>query len=108
MRKRRHHIEAESKQAKKKSTAVKVMFGLTVLGLLTANIMIFASSVKLTDSITKLESDTQKVRKENEQLTQKLYSENSLAILEHLAEDMGFTKQTEPYYLDNTGYALAQ
>ena len=76
--------------------------------LLLGNIFIFASSVKLTDSITKLESETQRIRKENGQLRQKLYAENSLQTLEYIAGKSGFTQQAEPFYLGKTDYAMAR
>ncbi len=79
-----------------------------VLGLSFINIILFAKSVILADSIQKIELSTEKVITENQRLEEKLYSENSSEMIEKKAEWLGFTKKATPVYLDTLQYAQAR
>lgn len=115
--KRKHSSQRESKVnreqtanniAKKNSFTIRVAY-LVVLGaLLIGNIFMFASSVKISDQITYIETKIEGVRKENSEIQQKILAENSLQTLEFIAKQTGYTKEAEPYYLGETGYAMAQ
>lgn len=83
---------------------------MTALGafivLLAANIIVFAKTQQLSDEMVALETQTQELRKENARLEQMVYSQNSLTNLNALADQLGFTKQAEPLYLEAGEYAL--
>lgn len=62
---------------------------------MTANIILFARTVILSDQITKMESQTTEITLHNEQLRQKLYSLQSLSNVEKYAEDLGFSGKAQ-------------
>lgn len=85
------------------------IFGIfMLLSLMIGNIVVFAKSVHLADSISTLEKDITTLRKENEYLQKKMYAENSLVSLQYTAEQLGFTKQAEPVFFEKPHYAMAQ
>lgn len=86
----------------------KVSLVVVVLSLMLGNIIVFAKSVHLSDSISVLEHDITSTRKENEYLQKKLYAEDSLTSLAYVAEQLGFTKQAEPVFFEKPNYAMAQ
>lgn len=87
---------------------VKVFIAAFFLFLLSANVVTFAQTVKISDDIVKLEAETSSLKKDNSQLEQKVYSQNSITNLEGLAKQLGFTKQSEPLFLDASEYAQVQ
>ncbi|OGK31701.1 hypothetical protein A3I56_05115 [Candidatus Roizmanbacteria bacterium RIFCSPLOWO2_02_FULL_43_10] len=84
----------------------KFLTALVLLFLLSANVVIFAQTVKISDDIVKLETRTGTLKKDNARLEQRVYAQNSIANLEELAKGLGFTKQSEPLFLDSQEYAL--
>ena len=74
--------------------------------LLSANIFVFAESVRLSDELVDLEEKISELQKENSRYEQKLITQNSLTNLEELADQLGFTKSMEPVVLDVNEYAL--
>lgn len=107
----RHRRTTQQRETHKpqKSTSYYVKIGyLFLLGmLLTGNIFMFASSVKISDQITNIESHIEVVRKENADLQQRVLGENSIQTLEYIARKSGFTEEAQPYYLGETDYAMA-
>lgn len=87
---------------------LKYIFGLLILSLIGINIYFFVKTVALGDTIVKTEREINKLRIENSEMEKKLYSLNSLQNLRSLASNLGFTKESEPIYLDNLKYALAK
>lgn len=80
---------------------------IVVLGLSLVNIVLFAKSVILADSISKLETSIQKVSINNKKLEKQLYASNSLERIEKKAGKLGFTKKAAPVYLETLHYAQA-
>ncbi len=74
--------------------------------LMVGNVIIFAKSVQLSDHIASFEEDTKKLKDENSELKRTLYEQNSLKNLEEFADQLGFTKEAEPIYLETSDYAL--
>lgn len=107
MKTRKQHHQ-EQKTTSKSLLMVKIGAGLVFLTLIVGNIVIFAKSVSLSDNIVRLEQDIRTVRKENNQLEQKLYKKDSLTRIGKLAPKLGFTKEAQPYLIDNADYALAR
>ncbi len=85
-----------------------MMFGIFLVGVLVGNIVLFAQSVLLSDKIANLELETRALRTQNEELSQTLYTQDSLTQLSVIAQSMGFTKEAEPIYLDSQEYALVR
>ncbi len=81
---------------------------LIVLGLMSANIVLFAQTVSISDSIVKMEQETIKIKTENQQLEQKLFSLNSLNRIDKVADYLGFTQSAQVLELDNVKYAMKQ
>jgi len=86
----------------------KIGAAIVILVFAIGNITVFAKSVQLSDNIVTLETDIQKVKKENVELEKKLYSQNSMENLEIMAKQLGFLKQAGPISLDDQHYALAR
>jgi cell division protein FtsL len=84
---------------------LKLFIILLVLCLLGSNAYIFTKTLFLGDNILKIEIDSEKLKIENSDLEKKFYSLTSLKNLTELASSLGFTKQSEPIYLDNLKYA---
>lgn len=86
----------------------RMILGIFLVGMLVGNIVLFAQSVLLSDKIANLELETRTLRTQNEELSQKLYTQDSITKLSKLAQNMGFTKEAEPLYLDSQEYALVR
>lgn len=86
----------------------RMILGIFLIGMLVGNVVLFAQSVLLSDKIAQLELETRTLKTQNEELSQKLYTQDSLTQLSLVAEQLGFTKQAEPFYLDSKEYALVQ
>ncbi len=82
--------------------------GILFVSMLIGNIAVFGQSVHLSDKIVHMESETRALRTENASLTQKVYTQESLSQLSLLADQLGFTKEAEPLYLDSHEYALVR
>lgn len=105
---RRKRIQNEQKDLQKsiqRSFAFKVGFFVLFILLLAANIFVFAQSVRLSDEIVELETNTLELRKENARLQQDIFTQSSLSNLEELADQLGFTNPAEPLYLEQNEYA---
>lgn len=90
----------------KKSLYMKIACFSIFVALLSANVLTFAQTVGISDEIVNLESKTLSLKKENAQLEQKMYTQNSMTNLEELAQQLGFTKPSEPLFLESNEYAL--
>lgn len=99
------HVEMPHSNAKK-SIALKVFAAVLFIMLLSANVMTFAQTVRISDDIVDLENKTLALKKENSHLEQKVYSQNSISNLQELADQLGFTKTAEPLFLDSNKVAL--
>ncbi len=82
--------------------------GILLVSMLIGNIVVFGQSVHLSDRIVHMESETRALRTENASLSQKVYTQDSLSHLALLAQQLGFTKEAEPLYLDSHEYALVR
>lgn len=89
------------------SINIKTTISLVAIFLIAINIYLFAKSALLGDEIQKIERDISKIKVANSELEKKLYTASSLQNLEQVANDLGFTKKTEPLFLDNLNYAKA-
>jgi len=74
--------------------------------LLLLNFWIFTKGMYLSQEISKYETNTQKLRKENMELETKLYKINSLKNTSSMAASLEFTRRANPYFLDNLKVAL--
>lgn len=90
----------------KKSLAMKIASVAIFILLLSANVLTFAQTVRISDGIVDLESKTLSLKKENSLLEQKVYTQNSISNLQELADQLGFTKTSEPLFLDTHEFAL--
>jgi len=99
------HIETPHATAKK-SIALKICAAVLFIMLLSANVLTFAQTVRISDDIVDLENKTLALKKENSHLEQKVYTQNSISNLQELAEQLGFTKTAEPLFLDSNEVAL--
>ncbi len=75
---------------------------------MSANIILFARSVSLSDSIVKMEQQTDHLKTANQQLEQKLFSLNSLNRIDKVADYLGFTKSAQVLELQTDKYAMNQ
>lgn len=105
---RRHNEVGKKPLASRFMYVAKISVVVIVLSLMLGNIVVFAKSVHLSDSISVLEHDITEMRKENENLQKKMYAEDSLTSLAYTAEQLGFTKQAEPIFFEKPNYAMAQ
>lgn len=87
---------------------LKYIIGFVLFILLLINIYLWTKSIVLGDSIRKMEIETAKLKVENEELERKVYSLGSLQNLEQAAGRLGFTKRSEPIYLESLKYAQAK
>lgn len=76
-------------------TKARIVLFIIAVTLMTANIILFARTVVLSDQITKMEGQTSAITLQNQQLRQKLYSLQSLSNVEQYAEDLGFTGKAQ-------------
>jgi len=84
----------------------KIPVLLIVIGLMSANVILFARSVSVSDSLSKMEAETQRLKTENQQLEQKLFSLNSLTRLDKVADYLGFTQSAKVLDLTPLKYAM--
>ncbi len=87
-------------------TKSKITLFILGVTLMTANIILFARTVVLSDQITKMESQTTSIALENEQLRQKLYSIQSLSNVEQYAGGLGFTQKARALDLGSEQVAM--
>lgn len=85
-----------------------ILMGVMIVLTLIGNIFVFGKSVHLSDKIVHMESETRALRTQNATLSQKVYTQDSLSQLSLLAQQLGFTKEAEPLYLDSQEYALVR
>lgn len=76
------------------------------LGLIVANVFLFYSSIKLSDEISMFEKKVQKIHHENLNLEKDLAQISSLQYAQKLANNLKFTKKSQPSYLDKLVYAF--
>lgn len=107
---RKQKLHDEQKQISKirQFFAVKMGFYILFVVLLAANIIVFAQSVSLSDQLVELEVQTRDLKKENARLEQEVFTQNSLTNLSDLADQLGFTQEAEPIYLEANEFALVR
>lgn len=76
------------------------------IGLVSANIFLFYSSIKLSDEISMFEKKIQKIHHQNLNLEKDLARISSLQYAQKLAVNLEFTKKSQPSYLDKLVYAF--
>lgn len=77
--------------------------------LIGANSLLFAKTIVLGDTLSKMEKQTQQLQIANLDLSKELYSQNSLQSLAKDAEALGFVKAAQPITLESLDtYALAK
>lgn len=100
-------IEKDKKDKRNSIYSFITMVTILCIGILmVGNIIVVAKSVKLADNITILERDIKMLKIENAELKRELAEVNSMENLEEYAEQLGFTKEAEPLYLETSDYAL--
>lgn len=99
------HIETPH-ESKKKDVVMKIISAALFIFLLSANVLTFAQTVRISDGIVDLERKTISLKKENSHLEQKVYTQDSISNLQELADQLGFTKTAEPIFLDTNEVAL--
>jgi cell division protein FtsL len=91
---------------------MKLNFKVTIIFLIVflifLNIYLFTQSLFLGDNILKIEKEISKLKLDNSKLEKKLFSLTSLQNLIKESSLLGFTKESEPIYLDNLKYASRQ
>lgn len=76
--------------------------------LLSANIFIYLTSLKLGDKISRFENETKKLHQENLALENNIYEIDSLQYAASLAAELDFTQKAQPVYLENLKFAQSQ
>lgn len=89
-----------------KQNLKKPIIVLFILTLMTANIMLFAQTVSLSDEMVKMESEALSLRVDNQKLEQKLYSLSSLKRIDKLSDYLGFTQTAQVLELTSQKYAM--
>lgn len=84
----------------------KYLIWVAFFALLITNIFVFLHSIKLSDEINRYEKEIAALHEENLQLSNKIYSVDSLQHAASLAASLNFTKKAQPVYLDDLKYAL--
>ena len=77
-----------------------------IIGLMFANIYLFAQTVSLSDSIGTIEKKTIGLRQENQLLQEKYYTLNSIQHLEKVADYLGFTESAKSLSLQQLNFAM--
>ncbi len=85
---------------------LKLLIGLSFLGLIIANIFIFVSEMNLGQQVSYFEQETGRLHKQNLVLQQKAYAADSLQYAASVAAKLNFAQKAEPYFLENLGFAL--
>ncbi len=84
----------------------KLLIGILFLVLIGANLYIFVSGMHLSQQISYLEKETNRLHKENLSLQKKAYEADSLQFAASVAAKLDFAQKEEPYFLENLGFAL--
>ena len=79
-----------------------------IFSLMTINIIMFARTVSVSDSIVKIEVETQRLKIENQQLEQKLFLLSSLTRIDKVADYLGFTQGPQVLELDPLKYVAVR
>ena len=85
---------------------LNIIFPLMVGALIFLNILLFCSSLKISDEINNYENKISSLHKENLTLEKKVSDLSSLKFAESMAPFLGFTKKNIPVYLNNLNVAL--
>ncbi|KXK07257.1 MAG: Cell division protein FtsL [Microgenomates bacterium OLB22] len=80
----------------------------TVLLLMGANIVLFARTVVISDTISRLEQHKVGLERQNERLRVDLYELKSYEKVSAYAESLGFTQKATALNLETSGVAMAQ
>ncbi|MCL4364258.1 hypothetical protein M1328_03405 [Patescibacteria group bacterium] len=89
------------------SKSINFVIWVAVVGLVTANIFLFYSSIKLGDEITTYETKIDQIHHDNLNLEKDLSEVSSLQYAQSLADKLAFTKKSQPDYLGQLNYAFA-
>lgn len=85
---------------------VKLTIWIAFFLLISVNVFIFLSGMKLSKQINYFEKETKRLHQENIDLEKKAYEADSLQYAASVAAQLDFTKKAEPYFLENLRYAL--
>jgi cell division protein FtsL len=81
---------------------------ITVFLLMGANIVLFARTVVISDTISKLEQHKIELERQNEKLRVNLYELKSYEKVSAYADSLGFTQKATALNLETSGVAMAQ
>lgn len=76
------------------------------LALMVVNVFVFMSGIKLSDDISKYDSETLALKKENTELEKQVYEISSLQYAASISAQLDFSQQTKPLYFTSFKYAL--
>jgi len=85
---------------------INITFPLVIGALIFLNIILFCSSLKLSDKVNDYENKISSLHIENLVLEKKVSDLSSLKFAESMAPLLGFTKKNEPTYLERLNVAL--
>lgn len=85
---------------------IKPLFFVAFVGMIAINVLIFVSSIHLSDEINQFEEKIQLLTKENQSLEQNVYTIDSLRYAQKVAPSLNFQPADDPLYLDTSNYAL--
>lgn len=79
---------------------------LLFIGLIVSNLLLFYSSIKLSDDISLFEKKIQKIHHENLNFEKELARLSSLQFAQKIADSLNFTKKSQPSLLEKLVYAF--
>ncbi|KKP68081.1 MAG: hypothetical protein UR68_C0002G0024 [Candidatus Roizmanbacteria bacterium GW2011_GWA2_35_19] len=88
------------------SKLYKLLFWMTILAMVVANIYLFGHSIKVSDEILALEKKTRDLHVANIGLVKEVSFLSSLVYAEKAAIDLQFVKKGTPTFLNKLGVAL--
>ncbi|KKP87310.1 MAG: hypothetical protein UR89_C0002G0010 [Candidatus Roizmanbacteria bacterium GW2011_GWA2_35_8] len=87
------------------SKLYKLLFWMTILAMVVANIYLFGRSIKVSDEIMSLEKKTRDLHINNVGLAKEVSFFSSLVYAEKAASDLQFVKKSTPTFLNKLGVA---
>ncbi|MFN4212411.1 MAG: hypothetical protein ACK4FL_00365 [Microgenomates group bacterium] len=85
---------------------LRYIIWLVLVILVITNIGLFISSIKLSDEINVFEKEIQKLHQINLELEKEISYYDSYQFAASNAANLGFTKKSTPFYLENLRYAF--
>lgn len=87
---------------------ITIGLAITVFLLMGANIVLFARTVVISDTISKLEQHKIELERQNEKMRVNLYELKSYEKVSAYADSLGFTQKATALNLETSGVAMAQ